>query len=252
MKNHNISQSQEDLTEDLMPTSEEEQQLNQEISRLRHEVENCRGEMNALQTGAIKKDLEINRLESDILSLTFKKESWRLRSIESNLKEAIDWYIPVEDILGVPAIGVDYDEFARSLSDREDIIVEPPREPTGNGKQFSLDIYCGPRILFAVLPDNTIRPQKVEAYNKLFSHNPFHKPLNKKDNDSIDIALVGSQIEGHYPDFRFVRFTNEPSNLMHVHVIQWEENAHYPDFTTWTYDINGQLIGNKKPLMANL
>ena len=61
--------------------------------------------------------------EANLFSIEMKHESERFRRVNQVLKDKLDWYVPLEDVLGVPIIGVDMEEFITSVQGREDIAI---------------------------------------------------------------------------------------------------------------------------------
>ena len=224
------------------PSPGEEARLQREIDAARRKTDGRRAEVGASALALAEKRLRLQESEMELLGLELEKESWRLRSIEQRLKESISWYMPVEDILEMPAIGMDVDEFAAGMAGRAGVIVLADAVDSGNRLGLSITPehvrrcrgrHEGAHISFGVMPDRTLRPQGVYGYNKLFSYDP-----ESDRGRDVDISLIGS-----YPRKPCGGFDLNKSAAAVMRVTEWQIR-HYKreKAVVHIFDAAGELV----------
>lgn len=135
----------------------------------------------------------------------------RIRESEQNLKENLDFYIPLEDILGVPVIGMDVYEFLESIWGHEGVGVNIEKA-TIKARRLILGIYpahirrktagaClgmyGVGVSIGILPDNTLRPLLICDYNRL---SPAYDIDSESDNLKYSqVELIGRNLNPDKP-----------------------------------------------------
>ena len=117
----------------------------------------------------------LSETDSELLSFDLKLAAEHLRHHEQILKEAISWYIPLEELIGMPVIGVDQAEFIAGINAREGMRVElhgrlmylyvEPRPKSFYPKRWNVSALT----LLYVLRDETLRPQSISHYEALFA-----------------------------------------------------------------------------------
>ena len=228
-----------------LTSQEQREQLEEEIAAAKLEVEIVRAQReSALSPTGV--DAELQEAEMKLLSLQLRQEASRLRDIEQALKQNIDWYTPLEDVLGVPVIGVNVDTFIASIENNEDIIIKI-NEITGVRPEKSLSFEIRPEhirhqnidsfkclgagVSIYVLPDRTLRPQAIYDYDKIFPHNSDDRQ------NAMHIKLVGSFKKRRHSDWRETNDTMSVSRYKPGYV-----DGRYESGATEVYDTNGQLV----------
>ena len=146
---------------------------------------------------------QLSKAESKLLSCDLKLAAEHFRDCEQKLKEAISWYIPLEELIGAPVIGVDCAEFLADIKSREGM------GATLHGSQMHLSIDPRTRpksvhpkrwnvkavVFLDVLRDRTLRPQSIIHYEALFADvrplfenndTPMSNPATR-----MDIGFIG-------------------------------------------------------------
>ncbi|MYB39873.1 hypothetical protein F4X86_01080 [Candidatus Saccharibacteria bacterium] len=171
-----------------------------------------------------------------------------IRVIESNLKESLDWYVPLEDILGMPVIGEDKDKFIGSIdghtkddlhfkvrvpADRDFFILHVYPETAEGQDLTDLKQEDGlATIYISILPDNTLRPWEIYDYSKMFRDdsksspraNIAHMELAGRQEPAVRVPMT----EGVYLD-----------NVSHLNVVGYGE---YGSTSIKSYDNYGELV----------
>ena len=195
----------------------------------------------------------VSQEQMESLSLQFRQEANRLIEIGQTLKEKLDWYMPLEDILKVPVTGEDADKFMASIENSEDVEVFPSYTYVG-GKRLRnglyLEIrpehvrcrdafsvrYSGAGVEIRILSDNTLRPQKIESYNRIFLYDP-----ETDEECGTNIELIGRGKSNSTYGWR-----EKDTNVMSI--VRYS-NHHIPRFEQGgmieTYNTAGQLISRR-------
>ena len=147
---------------------------------------------------------QLSEADSELLCFDLKLAAEHFRDCEQKLKEAISWYIPLEELVGVPVAGADYAEFLAGVGSREGMRAEL------NGRLMCL--YVGSRsesfypenwnvsalVIMYVLWDGTLRPQKISHYDALFADvRPLFENNDTPTGDPatrMDIGFMGRYV----------------------------------------------------------
>ena len=180
-----------------------------------------------------------NQAQENVHDLLFRRDVLRLRGIERDLKEEFDWYTPLEEILGVPVIGVGLDEFAASLQSAalrvtaayDGIKIQSSGEMFLNIYPDSATGEAGAATACVLVTENdTLRPLYITNYHRLIPDNPKFE-----DCSAADVFLVGRSGRPPSPGF-------PEANYTYGLIVE----RHYGDPCETTgiesYDIAGQLI----------
>ena len=214
------------------------------FSRPRHSISQEKEQLDKMLKAEMRRSARVLRASSqetklELLSMRFQQEAVHLRDIEQILKENLDWYTPLEDMLGVPVIGIDTDEFIASVENNEDVRIHADGIHEDR-LLFEIrpehiehcNIDYGAMVNVYVLPDRTLRPEGIYNYNRISSYDP------ETDSDSgVHIQLIGRS-EGVWSynwrkadifTMAVLRYTNYPSGRPETCVYE-------------TYDTGGRLI----------
>ena len=185
----------------------------------------------------------------------FSETAERIRQWEQNLKDNLDFYLPLEDILGVPVIGVDANEFLKSVWGWEGLMVNIEQAET-EARLLVLGIYpdhirrktggaCLPMygvpVGIRLLPDNTLRPLMICDYNRLSATYDIHSLADNLKYSQID--LIGRNADpnrpaDHLPTMRFAEYEFREED---IHYRRQRLKSHRVRF----YDTDGSCILDK-------
>ena len=165
---------------------------NQKIAELETEIGTVRSSISEHKT-------RLEELDERLIGLNLQLQAEQLRGVEQVLKEKIDWYVPLEDILGIPIIGMKMEDFEREIinHDHLEIHAEYDSENILINQKFKLRIdskyvklaeiqdlpHQGAEVDIHMLPDSTLRPKCIRYYNKIFpGKQEFHLVLDVEIN----------------------------------------------------------------------
>ncbi|MYB40491.1 hypothetical protein F4X86_04495 [Candidatus Saccharibacteria bacterium] len=158
-------------------------------------------------------EAKIREQAEQLLGLRLRLETEQLKKVEQVLKEKISWYLPLEDILGVPIIGetpenfkafVQDHEYVRAYSkdadgeyqsDEEEMIAaalgEDELKLTIGSKYTKLAAANGcaghhAEVDVRIMPDGTLRPQAIRGYDKIFPSRPEFRLFSNIDLELVD------------------------------------------------------------------
>ena len=158
---------------------------------------------------------ELREAEIKLLTFDLKLITERLRVCEQNLKKTISWYTPLEELLDMPVMGVNADDFIATATSREGMLVDKH-----SSKQLWLDVWldvdnywshpseCREHctrehcavVVLDVLGDDTLRPQVIFSYDALFTDTrPLFEgsdaPMPVGSAARMDIGFIGRLME---------------------------------------------------------
>ena len=195
---------------------EDERGLEQEIDKIatarEAEIAELQRQLSDQTEQVSQQEAKLHQQAEQLFSLRLRLETEQLKKVELVLKEKISWYLPLEDILGVPIIGEKVDDFKLRVSDHEHVLacskdtdgiypsdeVKKIADALGDeelrliiGSKYTklaaAEGYAGyhAEVDVRIMPDGTLRPKVIRGYEKIFPGKPeFHLFSN------IDIELV--------------------------------------------------------------
>ena len=96
---------------------------------------------------------------------------------EPVLHQKISWYVTLEEIIGIPLIGMNLDAFMAAIEGNDYISAS-----LGNYSRLHLSIESehtrrhnnieGAGVNISILPDGSLRPNEINNYNRLFGYDP--------------------------------------------------------------------------------
>lgn len=197
MKNETLETLNRNDPEGRLPL-EQEQQVRRE--RLEEAQAQCR-----------QLEREFFEAGHDLVSFDLKLISEHIKDCEQELKEAIPWYVPFEELMGIPVIGEKADKFIANVNRLNGVQAEV------NNRLISLRIYPQFKelsddrqnerglIFLYILWDGTLRLQTIYQYETLFQDT---QPLFQDNNtlqvsnpetiNSIDIGFIGRHVHQNY------------------------------------------------------
>ena len=148
---------------------------------------------------------QLSEADSELLGFDLKLTAEHFRDCEQKLKEAISWYIPLEELIGVPVIGADYVEFMAGVEGREGMRAELHERlmclyVDSRSESFYPE-YWSVRalVIMYVLWDGTLRPQNIMHYEALFADvRPLFENNDAPPSDPattrMDIGFMGRYV----------------------------------------------------------
>ena len=123
---------------------------------------------------------DLAQTEAEMLHIQFKQEAADIRACEQVFSDELSWYVPLEEIVGIPLIGMDADEFLAAIEGHSKYIKaiksrEGPKrlginiESEHTRKHYNIR---GAGVGVYILPDNSLRPQKIYNYDRIFAYDP--------------------------------------------------------------------------------
>ena len=159
--------------------------------------------MTRLGKHAGRVERQSSEADLELLSFDLKLEAEHFRNREQRLKEAISWYIPIEELIDMPVIGVDCAEFlagvkgrsgmgATLLHNQMHLHIDPRTRP----KSFHPRRWNVKATVFLdILRDRTLRPQSIIRYEALFADvRPLFENKDAPTRDPatrMDIDFIG-------------------------------------------------------------
>ena len=217
--------------------------MQQEAFSLKASVEGWRDDWGDLPAVQIPKLAESG--DSEFLEI-----AKLIRESEQNLKKNLDFYMSLEDILGVPVICMDAHEFLESIWGHEGVRVNIEDETIG-ARRLILGIYpahirrktagiyiYGAGVSIGILPDNTLRPLLICDYNRL---SPAYDIDSESDNLKYSqIELIGrnpnpDKPAAYLPYMRITEYEYEDVALYY-------KNIPPKGYRVRAYDTNGICI----------